>query len=270
MSSTSSFDVERFTRNLRWRAWQRLGAHPRYLEVARRRPRRAALDARTELLIDGFPRTGNTFAVVAFQTAQPRPVRVAHHLHTSGHVIAAVRRGVPALVLIREPEATVVSTMMWWPHVRARDALAAYARFYARVLPLREACVFADFREVTTDFRTVVERINARYGTDFVPFAHTEANVEHCYRLIEERSARAPWGPMIAAYMSGTISAAELERVRRSDQAPPERTAPEMRVARPSAVREAAREALLEQYRAPRLERLRRRGERVYRDFVGA
>jgi len=263
-------DVGRLTLNVRWRAWQRLGAHPLYLQVSRRRPRRAALDAGTELLIDGFPRTGNTFAVLAFQTAQSRPVHVAHHLHISGHVVQAVRRGVPAVALIRKPEATVVSTMMWWPHVRARDALVAYTRFYARMLPLRDACVFADFDEVTSDFGAVVRRVNGRFGTEFVPFDHTPANVEHCYRLIEERSARAPWGPMIQEYMSGSISAAELSELRGAQPDEPGRAAPEMRVARPSAARDAAREALRERYRARRLERLRRRAERVYKEFVGA
>jgi hypothetical protein len=257
-------------RRVRWVAWQRLGAHRQYLQVARRRPRRAVLGADTELVIEGFPRTGNTFAVVAFQIAQARPVPVAHHLHISGHVVAAAERGVPALVLIRPPEATVVSAMMWWPHVRARDALLAYAHFYERLLPLRDACVFAGFDEVTTDFGAVVERVNRRYGTDFAAFVHTERNVERCYRLIEERSARAPWGPMLTEWMSGRISAAQLEVARGGPDDVPAQGAPEMRVARPSAVRDVARDTLREQYRAARLDADRRRADRVYRDFVGA
>ncbi len=257
-------------RRLRWRAWQRLGAHPRYLEVVRRRQRRAVLTDDTELVIEGFPRTGNTFAVVAFQIAQTRPVPVAHHLHISGHVVAAVERGVPALVLIRPPEATVVSAMMWWPHVQAQDAMLAYARFYERLLPLRQACVFADFGEVTTDFGAIGERVNRRYGTDFAAFAHTEQNVARCYRLIEERSARTPWGPTISAWMSGRISTAEMEAARGETHAASAPGAPEMRVARPSPVRDAARDALRERYRATRLDSRRLRAERAYRDCVGA
>ena len=66
------------------------------------------------------------------------------------------------------------------------DALAAYARFYERILPYRERCVVGRFAEVTSDLGSVIERINGRYGTDFARFEHTPETVERCYRLIEE------------------------------------------------------------------------------------
>jgi hypothetical protein len=262
---TAQARIAHAARGLRWHMWQEAGARTPYLHLARRRPGRAVLDAGTELVIEGFPRTGNTFATVAFQTAQPRPVPVAHHLHVASHVIAAAERGVPALVLIRPLEATVVSAMMWWQYVSAPAALRAYARFYRRLMPVRDACVVAPFHEVTSDFGAVVERINRRYGTEFARFDHTPEHVERCYRLIEERSAHAPWAPVISAYMSGRIPAAQMEAARGT----PSGAAPEMRVARPSAVRDAARDGLREVYRDSRLEGLRRRAERAYSDFVG-
>jgi hypothetical protein len=245
-----------------------MGLYTPYLAVVRRRPGRAVLDPDTEVVIDGFPRTGNTFAVLAFQTAQPAPVRVAHHIHVAGHVVAAARRGLPTLVPVRPPEGAVVSVMMWWPHVGARMALAAYARFHERLLPWREACVPAPFDAVTSDLGPVVEALNRRFGTSFAPFAHTAENVERCYRLIEERSARLPWSPAISAYMSGRITAAQLER-ERDVAGPATAKAPEMRVARPSAARDATRERVRAAYLDPGLARLRERAERAYGRFVG-
>ena len=35
----------------------------------------------TELVIEGFPRSANTFAVLAFDYAQPDDVKLAHQLH---------------------------------------------------------------------------------------------------------------------------------------------------------------------------------------------
>ena len=43
----------------------------------------------TELVIEAFPRSANTFATVAFQLSQPAPVRVAHHLHAPAQVTEA-------------------------------------------------------------------------------------------------------------------------------------------------------------------------------------
>ena len=83
-------------RAVRWRAWQRWAGHPSYLQLARRRKGRAVVGPDTELVIEGFPRTANTFAVFAFQTAQARPVRVAHHLHAPIQVTVAARRPPPA------------------------------------------------------------------------------------------------------------------------------------------------------------------------------
>src|SRR5205814_3293356 len=59
----------------------------------------------TEVVIEGFPRSGNTFAVAAFHYAQrPRDVKIAHHAHVPAQLLSAVRLGLPAVVLVRDPE----------------------------------------------------------------------------------------------------------------------------------------------------------------------
>lgn len=253
----------------RWRARQRLAAYDPFLRLARVRPGRAVVGPETEIVIEGFPRTGNTFAVFAFQSAQPRPVRIAHHLHAPAQVSVAAGRGLPVVLLIRPPEDAVVSSVMWWPHVTPADALPAYARFYERLLPLRDACVVASFDEVTHDLGAVIDRVNRRYDRAFARFEHTPENVERCYALIDERSRQPDEGVIINAYMSGVISAAELEAQRAAGALACAGATPEMRVARPSAARAAAREHVRDAYLAPRLAHSRARAERVYREFVG-
>jgi hypothetical protein len=54
----------------------------------------------TQLVIEGYPRLGNTFAVVAFLQAQKEDVRIAHHLHAPAQVIRAARWRIPTIVLI--------------------------------------------------------------------------------------------------------------------------------------------------------------------------
>ncbi len=188
----------------------------------------------TQLVIDGFQRSGNTFAVSAFQFAQPRPVRVAHHLHAASQIVAAARRGTPTLLLVRDPEGAVLSHLVRKPGVTAMDALRNYVGFHRRVLPYRDRVVVADFREVTSDFGSVIDRVNARFGTSFERFEHTPQNVERCFRRIEERNRE----------LYGRVD---------------ERTVP-----RPSAERDRMIEALRLAYRKDSLGRLRRRAEELH------
>jgi hypothetical protein len=96
----------------RWTVRSRLAEHPAYMPIARGRHGEAVVSEATQLVIDGFTRSASTFAVVAFQLAQPRPVRVGHHLHAPGQVIRAERHGVPVLLTLRPPEDTVLSLVV--------------------------------------------------------------------------------------------------------------------------------------------------------------
>lgn len=131
----------------------------------------------TEVCIEGFLRSGNTFAVIAFQHAQPRQVSIAHHVHAAGAVIAAVRMRTPTIVLIRPPEDSVLSYVTRWPELTIGHALRGYVRFYASLVPYRDRFVIGRFDEVTTDFGAVIQRLNVRFGTSFVPFEPTEKNL---------------------------------------------------------------------------------------------
>jgi len=144
----------------------------------------------TEIVIEGFPRSGNTFAVCAFELAQERPVRSAHHLHASAQVREAVRLGVPVMLLVREPEDSAVSQILREPCISPRQALGAWIRFYRRVAPLRDRVFVADFARVSTDFGAVIRDFNSRFGTVYKEFDHTPENEARCFALIEQQSRR--------------------------------------------------------------------------------
>ena len=150
----------------------------------------------TDIVIEGFPRSGNSFAVAAFRRAQHRPVRIAHHLHAPGHAIAALRRGIPTLVVIRHPDEAVPEFVVSKPNLSVRAILRGYVRFYEPLLPLRWGFVTASFDEVLSDFTSVIRRINERFGTAFDEFEATAANLDAVHtdveRDYEERKGSAP------------------------------------------------------------------------------
>jgi len=96
------------------------------------------VNKKSELVIEGFPRSGNTFAVVAFQSAQKRNVKIAHHLHVPAQIIRAVNMNIPALVLIRNPSDSIASLMVRHPHVAPHLAIKDFCRFYSVLLPARD------------------------------------------------------------------------------------------------------------------------------------
>jgi hypothetical protein len=51
----------------------------------------------TRLVIDGFPRSANNFALTAFLFAQAEMVNVSHHMHAPAQVMAAARKNLPTL-----------------------------------------------------------------------------------------------------------------------------------------------------------------------------
>ena len=147
---------------------------------------------RTDLVIEGFPRSGNSFAFVAFTSAQPGPVRVAHHLHAAAQVITGVRMGIPTLVLIRDPEEAILSRMLLvaYPYKTIIPAMREYLRFYEPILPYRQHLVLASFESVVHDFGAVTRAVNAKYGTSFGEFEHTDANVAKCFETMEQRNTK--------------------------------------------------------------------------------
>jgi hypothetical protein len=181
----------------------------------------------TDAVIEGFPRSANTFAATAFEMAQTRPVRVARHLHVPSQIIAGARLGIPTIVLIRDPEEAVLSLSLWTPHVTLQDGLKDYTRFYRRILPYRDRFVVATFEEVSTDFGEVIRRLNERFGSTFQEFQHTEENVATCFMIIEEHDRRT----------AGKVV--------------------EQTVARPSQQREHMKNALRSTLRSPKLARAR-------------
>jgi hypothetical protein len=150
------------------------------------------VDDRTDLVVEGFPRSGNSLAVAAIGLAQAEPIRIAHHVHAPAHVLEAVRRSTPVLLAIREPGAAADALVESKPFLTRGDALAAWLRFHEPLLSAADSIVVATFEAIHEDLAGVVERVNERFGTTFV--APDAATLERAQPEIE-RSFRERAGP---------------------------------------------------------------------------
>jgi hypothetical protein len=222
----------------------------------------------TELLIEGFTRSGTTFAVVAFQLAQARPVRVARHLHAAAHVIAAARRKLPTLVCVRPPEPTVLSQAIREPHLTLSQSLRSFARFYESILPYRSHLVVATFEQLISDFGACIAALNARFATDFRLFEHTEDNVERCFELIEHRSRGGQLRKVLGDFQSGLVSIEDVFEAVMEEGSHDLVELDERWVARPSAQRDLLKAELKAEYESNTLARHRARAERAYSQLI--
>jgi hypothetical protein len=246
----------------------RVSEHPAiYLPFARRKypgPSPEVISRETELVVDGYTRCATTFAVYAFQLPQERPVRLAHHLHAPAQLIEAARLGVPALVLLREPKGAILSQLIREPHVALPDALIAYARFYGCLMPYRDRFVVGDFPEVTTDFGTVVRRVNERFGTSFAEFVHTDENVRECFDLIRRRGTLSK---VLLGFESGVVPLREL-RYELHGSLYRQRLLDAKEAWVPSPERERSKQALRDEWLHPQHAKARDRARAAYDAFV--
>jgi hypothetical protein len=144
----------------------------------------------TDVCIEGFPRSANSYTVLAFRQWNP-DLRVAHHMHSLFQVRRAVRLGVPTCVLVREPLGAVSSTLVMDRERVSDDAcMEGYTRFHRGVAALAHGVVICKFEEVVEDPAVAVARLNERFGTSFQSARMTAVEGEAA--LAELRRRRRP------------------------------------------------------------------------------
>lgn len=149
----------------------------------------------SHVVIEGFPRSGNSFALSAFQRSNPDCDRIATHVHMSSQIIVAAQYDLPTIALLREPIAAVSSLMALSIQIGDRQLedkaqtvaqlsrlLNYYTTFYNRVFAVREKVLFAPFEQVTQDFGAILHSANKRWKKNFAPFEHTPDAVDAIFK----------------------------------------------------------------------------------------
>ena len=122
----------------------------------------------TTVVVEGFPRSGNTFAAFALREmlAHTPNSHVASHVHTPSQVRRAVAMRLPVLIVIREPDEAVCSLLVAAPHVRPLTAYREWVHHYGQLLPLSSHFEVAGLADLIDRLPVIVTRLNQRFGCE--------------------------------------------------------------------------------------------------------
>lgn len=145
-----------------------------------RKGRHLAVDKTTDIVIDGFPRSANSFSVGTFKQVQDRDFSIAHHLHAPAQIIRASHLSIPTILLIRPPIDTVCSLRALELYIslvekRYIHSLAISSNryfkwwidFYSSLLPFSNSYVISLFDDTVQNFGKTISLLNSHFKTDF-------------------------------------------------------------------------------------------------------
>lgn len=173
----------------------------------------------TDLVIEGYPRSANTFIVVALRLAASRPLNLAHHVHGPAQLEAAANLGVPALVPVRHPVQAVASLCARSPFIPLSLALTNYIRFHQRLHRVRDHLLIVRFEEATQALGQIMGRLNVRFGTALPTPRLDNGFVERAFRVIDRMNLSRRKGDEVDERTVARPSAARRDLLERAKRA---------------------------------------------------
>jgi len=154
----------------------------------------------TDIVIDGYPRSANTYATYAFQTAQTKKVIIANHIHKKSQFLIAEKYGIPAILLIRDPIDCISSVLIRQPKY---NPVALFEGYYSLYNPLKNSnsLIVGEFNNILNDYAGIINRVNVKFSRDFDLYYKTEENegiVKHIVQSQGELKNAADYAERVA------------------------------------------------------------------------
>jgi hypothetical protein len=143
-------------------------------------------DNSCDVVIEGFPRSANTFFSYKLLMSTNYKIKIAHHMHTPSQFLFAKKANIKAVVLIREPLSAIVSYVTRKPSTSIELALKLYATFYEKAFKYQKDNV------LVLDFADIISTDVVSKTLDFMEYKGKRLliNDEEVFKKIEERSSK--------------------------------------------------------------------------------
>lgn len=134
------------------------------------------VNRKTDLVVEGYPRSANTFCVAAIQYMQASPIKIARHRHELGQIILGIKYNLPILILIRDPKDAIPSFIIR-EKVGIKFAFKYYIKYYSFIIKNLNSFVVADFTETINNTDLIVKYINNKFITNLSHFKLTNNDI---------------------------------------------------------------------------------------------
>ncbi len=184
--------------------------------------------------LDGFPRSGNTFAAKALRLSLPDGLSLRTHTHHPAYIRAAVQAGKPGIFVLRRP-ADAVTSWAIYSELPIVDLLDYYIDFHNALLGVLPRMFVAVFEDFSSDIQPLLTAFFVRSGFEATSF---KPSTEEIFQQIEKDNISA----------RGGVS--------------------ELTVHRPSKARDALKRELLHELETERAQSRLREAEALYGQFI--
>ncbi len=140
----------------------------------------------TDITIEGYPRSANTYAYCAFLVGQEKEVKVAHHLHVIAQIEKSIKFGIPTLVLVRNPLEAILSNLVAYKGSNINILINYYIQYHREIYRNRKKLVIGHFDQVIQDFGSTIKEVNSKYSTNFKIYHPTIENEKKVSQLIKK------------------------------------------------------------------------------------
>ncbi len=170
----------------------------------------------TDLVIEGFPRSGNSYVEAAFVCSQNSNLKFAHHTHAAANVLRAVQLNIPSYVLIRAPMDCCISLAIQSAHTHDLSlSISEYIRYYRAIRKVADKLCLVPFEVATKDFNASVAHLNTVYKTQFdmLPAGLSREDVMQRVDTISRERGTVPLGTEpYSPFASDAVKAQRKER----------------------------------------------------------
>ena len=138
------------------------------------------------VVVQGFPRSGNTYLSIALSDFKAFEGRVFSHIHTPAIFAHAIRHDIPVVMPVRDPMSSLVSLsqLAGWDDRRCIDHYLCYYRYSK---PYLKQLAVIEFTSFTQDTPSALSRLSARTGLKFRHADHAQIETQ-AFGEIDKRS----------------------------------------------------------------------------------
>ena len=150
---------------------------------------------RCDVVVDGFPRSANTYAWFALKSSVEPKYVVRGHTHSAATLKSALVDQKPAMLLVRRPDQAVTSLHQLTNGISLDALFRAYTRFHARCLRLKgDGLYVARFEDVVADFGEVLDDFYSVHGLHWPSYEKTPHSEEEVFKIVEHSNSRGNGG----------------------------------------------------------------------------